>query len=157
MDLLLQRFSDNRDSTLGLLFRRTATGLLFMCYVLEDEYREKKVSKETRIPAGKYTVDFNKADTPMTLRYRSKYPFFKYHLEIKNVPNFQGIYMHIGNVDADTDGCLLLGDTADNNIQSSGNISNSTAAFTRVYKEIQSVIEGGKKVTIEIRDEKTLS
>lgn len=161
MNYLLQRFSDNRESTLGLLFKKITKGadvaLSFQAYTLEDEHRDQKVSKETRIPAGTYELAFNKADTALTLKYRKKFPtFFKYHVEVKNVPGFQGIYIHIGNIDDNTDGCILLGDSAENNSIGAGNINNSTAAFTRFYKDISTLLESGAKCTIEIRDESRL-
>lgn len=161
MNLVLQRFSDNRDSTLGLMFKKIKHGteerLHLMAYTLEDEYREEKVSKETRIPAGFYEVVINKSDTPLTLKYRAKYsPWFKYHLMLKNVPGFQGIYIHIGNVDENSDGCILLGDSADNNTIATGTVSNSTIAFKRFYTEVYGVLEAGEKVHITIRDEKEL-
>lgn len=160
MELILQRFSDNRDSTIGLLFKKILAGteerLHFMAYTLEDEFREEKVSKETRIPAGFYEVIINKAETEKTLAYRKKYPWFKYHLMLKNVPGFQGIYIHIGNNDADTEGCILLGDAADNNTIGAGNVTSSTPAFTRFYKEVYDLLEQGNKVHITIRDEKYL-
>lgn len=161
MNLILQRFSDNRDSTLGLLFKKILVGteerLHFVAYTLEDEFREEKVSKETRIPAGFYEVIINKADTEKTLSYRKKYaPWFKYHLMLKNVPGFIGIYIHIGNTDADTEGCILLGDSADNNTITAGNVTSSTPAFQRFYREVYPLLEAGNKVHIEVRDEKTL-
>lgn len=161
MELILQRFSDNRDSTLGLMFKKIIVGnseqLHFMAYTLEDEYREDKVSKETRIPAGFYEVVINKADTPLTLKYRNKYkPWFQYHLMLKNVPGFTGIYIHIGNVDENSDGCILLGDSADNNNIAHGTISNSTAAFTRFYKQVYTHLDGGGKVHLTVKDEKEI-
>src|SRR5688572_21621527 len=94
---LQQRYSDNRESTLSLLFRVNLEKLFFIAYVLEDEARDEKVSKETRIPAGKYPIVINRADTGLTLKYRSRYPtWFKYHLMLKDVPGFTGIYIHEG-------------------------------------------------------------
>lgn len=161
MQLTLQRYSDNRQSTQGLLFKSIMKGsekkLHLMCYTLEDEYRDEKVMAETRIPAGLYEVDFNKSDTPLTKKYRAKFPnFFTYHLEIKKVPGFQGIYLHIGNSDVDSMGCILLCDNMDNNSITAGNGGNSTQAFTRVYKEIATALENKDKVFIEIRDESRL-
>jgi hypothetical protein len=140
MTYILQRYSDNRESTLGILLKVLPTGqgdkLVFQAYTLEDEYREVKVMKETRIPAGTYAVDIQKADTPLTLKYRAKYPWFKNHLEIKNVPGFVGCYFHVGNTDADSAGCILTGDTVDNNNISTGFIGSSTQAFKRFYTSV---------------------
>lgn len=157
MNFILQRFSDNRDSTLGVLLKVLEAGAqgtrpVFQCYTLEDEYREQKRAFETRIPAGTYKVDIQQADTPLTLKYRAKYNWFKKHLEIKNVPGFVGVYIHIGNTDADSAGCLLLGDNADNNIIGPGAISNSTAAFKRFYESVYDHLP----ITLTIKDEKEL-
>lgn len=156
MIFILQRFSDNRDSTLGILLKvlETAQGkkTVFQGYTLEDEYRADKVLEETRIPAGTYQLDIQKTETPLTLKYRAKYPWFKNHLEIKNVPSFIGVYIHIGNFDADTAGCVLLGDNADNNTIGPGSISNSTAAFKRFYESAYPHLP----VTLIVKDEKEL-
>lgn len=160
MELLIQRYSDNRDDTIGLLFKKiqfgSETKTSFMCYTLEDQFQEQKVSKETRIPSGFYELIINKADTPLTLKYRTKYSFFKYHIQVKNVPGFQGVYIHIGNNDDNSEGCILLGDAANNNILGPGTITNSTQAFTRFYNEIYNYLDKGGKVHLEIRDENNL-
>jgi hypothetical protein len=153
---ILQRFSDNRDSTLGILLKIIVSAgkerTVFQAYVLEDQFQLTKVPKESRIPAGIYNVDIQKAETPKTLAYRQKYPWFKNHLEVKNVEGFVGIYIHIGNSDENTDGCLLLGDNADNNVIGPGSISNSTAAFKRFYESVYPHLP----VTLIIRDENYL-
>lgn len=125
-------------------------------FTLEDEYREDKVSGETRIPAGFYKLGIRKEDTPMTLRYQKKYPWFKKHIEILNVPNFKGVYIHIGNSDSDTDGCILLGDAVDNNSISNGTITSSTQAFQRFYSMVFDHLNSGGVATLEIRNEKFL-
>lgn len=156
MNYILQRYSDNRESTLGILLKEVTAGNAFQCYTLEDEYREAKVKGETRIPAGKYEIVINKAETPLTKKYQDKYNWFKYHLMLKNVPGFQGIYIHIGNKGDSTDGCILVGDGANNNKVGSGEITNSTASFIRLYSEIYDYLEAGNKAFITIRDEKYL-
>ena len=156
MKFILQRFSDNRDSTLGILLKVLDTNQgprpVFQSYTLEDEYRDEKVMKETRIPAGTYQVDIQQTDTPLTLKYQAKYPWFKKHLEIKKVPGFTGVYLHIGNFDADSAGCILVGDNADNNIIGPGSISNSTASFKRFYESVYPHLP----VTLVVKDEKQL-
>lgn len=156
MNYTLQRYSDNRESTLGILFKESPVGTYLLGYTLEDEYREVKVKGETRIPAGRYEIIVNKSDTPLTLKYRAKYPWFKYHLMLKDVPGFQGIYIHIGNRGDNTDGCILVGDSANNNKIGNGEVSNSTACFIRLYSELYDYLEAGKKAFINIRDEKYL-
>jgi len=160
MNYIIQRFSDNRDCTIGLLFKKLLDGngerLHFEGYSLEDEYRAVKEMKETRIPAGFYTLGLQAIETPKTLQYRAKYPWFKNHIEILNVPNFKGVYIHIGNKDEDTDGCILLGDTANNNNVTTGEITTSTVCFKRFYEVVHELLSKGQKVHLEIRDEKFL-
>jgi hypothetical protein len=157
---LLQRFSDNRQSTLGFICKYIMTGdkmtLHFCGYTLEDEFRESKVSKETRIPAGKYEIVIQEVLTDKTKQYQAKYPWFEKHIMIKDVPGFVGIYIHIGNEDKDTDGCVLMGDSADNNVLGPGTITNSTACFSRFYKELYPHLKAGGRAWIEIRDESKL-
>lgn len=155
MKFILQRFSDNRESTLGLFFKVGAMST-FKSFSLEDEFRESKVSGETRIPAGKYQLVLQKIETPKTIQYRAKYPWFKYHIMVKDVPGFIGIYIHIGNSDGDTDGCILLGDVCLNNTIGKGEITSSTAAFKRFYTDVFEFLEKGGVCTLEIRDEKDL-
>jgi hypothetical protein len=126
--------------------------ITFQGYTLEDEYREIKRAFETRIPAGIYKIDIQQADTPLTMKYRDKYPWFKKHLEIKNVPGFVGVYLHIGNFDADSAGCILLGDNSDNNTIGPGSVSNSTACFKRFYEFVYPHLP----ITLIIKDEKEL-
>lgn len=158
LDFILQRFSDNRDSTLGILLKKSSTGKpLFQAYTLEDEFREDKVMKETRVPAMKYEIILQTQVTPKTLQYRKRYTWFKHHLMLKDVPNFTGVYIHIGNTDEDTEACILCGDNADNNQIGPGSISNSTASFKRFYDEVLPFLEvKGNKVFIDIRDEQKL-
>lgn len=160
MNYILQRFSDNRDCTLGLLFKRVTDGngerLHFQAYTLEDEYRAVKEMKETRIPAGFYELGLQTIETPKTLQYRTKYPWFKNHIEILKVKDFKGVYIHVGNHDEDTDGCVLLGDTANNNNAGVGEITTSTVAFKRFYEGVYDALANGLKVSLEIRDENVL-
>lgn len=149
---ILQRYSDNRDSTLGILLKVLEKQTVLQAYTLEDEFRATKVKGETRIPAGTYTVDRQPLATPLTLKYRQKYPWFKNHLEVKNVPGFQGIYIHVGNYDENSDGCILLGDVADNNSIGPGSVMQSTAAFQRFYQSVYDQLP----ITLIIKDEKSL-
>lgn len=130
MTLELLRFNDNKESTIGLLFLNGT----FFCYTLEDEHRDVKVRGETRIPEGTYKLGLRKEDTPLTLSYRKKHPFFKHHIEVLNVPNFSGIYIHPGNNDAHTDGCILTGNIVYNNRKEKGMLGDSVSAWKELYE-----------------------
>ena len=162
MRLKVLRFSSEKDSSNGLMFMEDNDGLHFLCYTLEDESREDKIMKETRVPAGKYNVKL-RDEGGMTKRYASKFPdIHKGMLCVHNAPNwkivtpemsFQYILIHVGNTDEHTAGCLLLGDSQENNILvKNGFIGKSTQAYKRVYPPIVKALEDGEEVTIEYID-----
>lgn len=150
MKLTQQRLSAGNESTLSAFFINGK----FACFVLEDEKREVKVKGETRIPSGTYKILLRKEGTHHE-SYAKKFPaMHKGMLWLQDVPGFQFILIHIGNTDADTDGCLLVGDSAMQNITQRGSIAGSTSAYERIYPPIAAELEKGNIVTIEIFDEK---
>ena len=150
MKLKVLRFSSQEDSTSGLLFLERNGKLEFLCYTLEDEYRDTKKYAETRIPAGKYNITLREEGG-----YHAKYSkrFSDIHkgmLWVRHVPNFEYILIHCGNTDEQTAGCLLLGDSQQNNIiTKDGFIGSSTQAYKRVYPIIAEELDRGNSVTIE--------
>jgi len=153
MRLEVIRFNKGEDSTNGILFDISGNERKFLCYTLEDESRKEKVPGETCIPEGEYSVCFRNVGG-----YDAKYSkrFADIHLgmlEVCDVPNFKYILLHCGNTDEDTAGCLLLGDTQENNnIKKDGFIGRSTAAYMRVYPPIAEAVASGECVTIIYRD-----
>lgn len=147
--LNLLRFSDDGETTVGLLYIDDR----FYCYTLEDTYHKVKVPGETRIPAGNYRINFRKQVTPLTEKYRSRYPeWFTFHLEIENVPNFTGIYIHSGGTFNDTEGCILVSDSL-----SVGDtqtfLNNSRNTFRSLYGYLSQRLDSNQKILIKIRDE----
>ncbi len=147
MRITVHRVHDTGNQTIGYLL---INGIYF-CWTLEDEARASKVKGETRIGEGLYKLGIMKQDTPLTIKHRKAYgPWFKYHIEITKVPNFTGIYIHAGNNETHTDGCLLLGDTLHNPIIIPKDpLLNSTQAVKRFYEIVYPLLEQGKEVTIE--------
>ena len=152
MKLEVLRFSSGKDSTNGILFDCTR-GREFLCYTLEDQYQTKKVMQETRIPAGEYEIKYRK-EGGFHKRYNERYPdIHRGMLHVTNVPDFKWILIHVGNTDEHTAGCLLLGDTQENNqIKTNGFIGKSSQAYVRVYDKIANVLDMGEKVTITYYD-----
>jgi len=152
MKLKVIRFSSQSDSTSGLLFDIT-DGTKFLCYTLEDERREEKIAGETRIPAGVYSILLRK-EGGFHSRYTKKYgDMHKGMLHVQDVPNFKWILIHTGNTDEHTAGCLILGDSQENNILvEDGFIGRSTQAYKRVYPPIAKALENNEEVTIEYID-----
>tara|TARA_B100001094_G_C18142663_1_gene778799 strand:- start:626 stop:1093 length:468 start_codon:yes stop_codon:yes gene_type:complete len=153
MKLEVLRFSSQKDSTNGILFDVTE-GREFLCYTLEDEYRDKKIKGETRIPSGTYKITLRTVGG-FHGRYEKKYgEMHKGMLWVRDVPNFEYILIHTGNTDEHTAGCLLVGDTQQQNItkSKSGFIGASVDAYKRIYPSIASAIERGDDVEISYVD-----
>lgn len=154
MDLVVYRISSESDSTNGLLYEKTESfGLKFLCYTLEDEHRVLKVKGETRIPQGKYFLEYRK-EGGFHNKYKKRFSnIHKGMLQVMDVPNFEYILLHCGNTDENTAGCLLLGDSQENNqIIKDGFIGKSTNAYKRVYKIISDKLQSGETVSIEYID-----
>jgi len=153
MKLKVLRFSSQQDSTSGLLFEEGDMGTKFLCYTLEDERRVLKVKGETRVPAGTYNIKLRK-EGGFNARYTKKYGgFHRGMLHICDVPNFEYILIHTGNTDEHTAGCLLVGDSQENNvIIKDGFIGKSGNAYKRIYPAIAKAIELNEEVTIEYID-----
>jgi len=160
MELEVIRISSGTDSTNGILLELDrlspapyAEGYrckrTFLAYTLEDEHRDEKKYGETRIPNGTYKLGLRKEGG-----YHSKYSkrFSDFHigmLHVLDVPGFEYILIHCGNTDEHTAGCLLVGDSQENNqITKDGFIGKSTQAYRRIYPRIAEAIDCGEKVTI---------
>lgn len=152
MKLEVLRFSSEKDSTLGALFDVT-NGRKFLCYTLEDEYREEKVMHETRIPAGTYKVTLRTVGG-FHQRYSKRFPnIHRGMLWVRDVPNFEYILIHCGNDDDDTSGCLLVGDTQTSNANGSdGFVGSSTVAYKQIYPKIAEALLNNEEVTITYVD-----
>ena len=153
MELEVLRFSSQKDSTNGVLFDVTEGKRKFLCYTLEDEYREEKVMGETRIPSGTYNITL-RTTGGFHGRYVKKYgEMHKGMLWVRDVPGFEYILIHTGNTDEHTAGCLLLGDSQQANFGSSnGMVGSSVNAYKRVYPPIAKALEEGESVSITYID-----
>ncbi len=152
MNFILQRYSHNSESTQGLLFAKD--DLRWICHTLEDQPQAKKVKAETRIPAKFYELKIRKEDTPLTVKHRQSYgTWFKYHIEITGIEDFTGVYIHAGNNDDHTEGCLLLGDTIHNHTIEPVKMERSIQAVKRFYELCYPELEKGVRCYLEVRDE----
>ena len=94
MKIQIKRLHKTANSTIGEM---TIDGK-FECYTLEDIERDVKIKCETAIPKGTYKVIINQSN-----RFKKLMPL------VLNVPNFEGIRIHPGNSNHDTEGCILVG------------------------------------------------
>lgn len=102
----IERFQFGMTRTMGRLMVNGKR----VCDVLEDtdrglrqdmplaEITAKKVPGQTAIPHGRYHLCF---------AYSPK--FGRDIMTIEGIPGFEGIRIHAGNTEADTEGCPLLG------------------------------------------------
>jgi len=147
MELLLQRYRNGSDSTLGSFF----VGGEFSCFTCEDQHQEIKVRNETRIPAGRYEIKLRREGGSFNPRYAKKCNFHEGMLWLQDVPGFSWIYIHVGNTSEDTSGCILLGYVA-TRTDRGGFVSQSVLAYEEVYPVIAEALSLGECVFITVRD-----
>lgn len=98
MELILVRDTFNPGETIGRIWHATPGP-----FTLEDMVRDgPKIYGETAIPEGRYQVVITYSN-----RFKRMLP------ELKNVPGFDAIRLHIGNTAQDTTGCILVGQRRD--------------------------------------------
>lgn len=132
----------------------------FRSWCLEDGPNAVKIAGQTRIPAGFYELALRKEDTPLTVKHRNDYkdlPWFKahpgwFHIEVTKVPNYSGVYVHSGNDDSHTLGCLLPAYLFDMSLKDKPT-AKSMLAVNDFYATAYPILETGGKCFIEIRDE----
>lgn len=145
MNLTLERFKSTGDATMG---RLSIDGESF-CYTLEDEHRDEKVAGETRIPAGKYRILLRNAGG-MVGAYNERYADVGHRgmLHLQDVPDFEWIYIHTGNTDEHSAGCILVGYSKDEDRMT---IGRSRDAYSALYERVAAAAEAGT-LTITIED-----
>lgn len=116
-----------------------------LCNTLEDTCRDggTKIPKETCIPTNGCTINGKTAPQryPIYLTYSPKYK--RIMPLIDRVPDFQGIRIHAGNTNKDTEGCLLCGENKE-----VGKVLNSTYWTKVVTDLITKANNEGKKIYI---------
>ena len=141
MELLLERKYCKKDYTIGRLYING----VFFSNTLEDTVRdlnhngvfdngEFKTLDHTAIPYGEYEIEITyspkfKRDLPLLL----------------NVPHFDGIRIHRGNIAQHTSGCVLVGENKEK-----GKVINSTKYEIELTKLIKEAKKKKERVTIKI-------
>ncbi|MEE9393729.1 MAG: DUF5675 family protein [Planctomycetota bacterium] len=148
MDLELWRYNGGTDATLGFLMVARVASWQFACFTCEDEHRAQKVHGETRIPAGRYQIKL-RTEGGRHARYKTAFPLSHVGmLWLQDVPGFEWVYIHIGNDDDDTLGCILVGEDRNETLR---NVQRSRTAYSRIYREIAAAVER-EGVWITVRD-----
>lgn len=95
MKLKIKRVQLLDKCTIGYLF---IDGVDTNLFTLEPKVRDVKVEGATAIPLGTYKVIVD-----YSAHFERELP------HVLNVPNFEGVRIHPGNTDKDTQGCILIG------------------------------------------------
>ncbi|EKE1798484.1 hypothetical protein OTU83_000342 [Campylobacter jejuni] len=96
--------------------------ILFECFSLEEDKEGLESGKDLRIPEGNYNLRRHSPSRfENTLRsITKKDDDTMINVYNDEVPASRAILIHWGNTDKDTQGCILLGLTKDNNNESVG-------------------------------------
>ena len=143
MNLILRRRPSGYKCTIGEMYGNDG---LLVCYTLEDVVREVigqpvmawKIKGETAIPQGRYRITLTNSK-----RFKRVLPL------VNMVEGFEGIRIHPGNTDADTEGCILPGMSVSPDENS---VLESRYAFAKVYKLIDTALMAGEEVWIDVRN-----
>ena len=121
----------------------------FFCNTLEDPVRELKdlnndgdfndpeegkIYGDTAIPEGNYRITLENSPT-----FKRVLPY------LHDVPGFSGVMIHSGNSQADTKGCILVGEN-----KLKGRVINSRAWELALTKKIKEAIDKEEEITISI-------
>lgn len=138
MKLRLKRIALKPTYTIGRLYLLKGGEEVYLCDTIEDVVRNLKTEKDkvfgkTAIPKGTYK-----------LAYSFSNRFKRFLPELIAVPFFKGVRIHSGNTEADTEGCILVG-----NNKTTGMITDSRDTMNNIisplFKEFQ-----GESHSIEI-------
>lgn len=133
MKLELYRKFLGKDYTIGKLFINGE----YFCDTLEDTVRPEgeKILGKTAIPYGTYDIILT-----MSPRFKRILPL------LLNVPNFEGVRIHNGNLPEHTEGCILVGFN-----KQKGMVLNSKDTLAKLMFELNIADIKQEKILIEIK------
>ena len=151
MKLELKRICRKETYTIGKLY---IDGEYF-CDTLEDPDRDtnrngqfdgEEVKKPgiTAIPNGTYKVTLN-VKSPKYAKRAAYKRCLGYLPRLLNVPDFDGVLIHIGNTAADTEGCILVGKNKE-----VGKVLESTNTFWILYSILESANNRNEEIAITV-------
>lgn len=152
MELKLERIFKGDTYTIGKLYINNE----YFCDTLEDkdrgltsdmsldEIKSIKIKGVTAIPTGTYSITLD-VQSPKFSTYK-QYAFCDGYLpRLIDVPGYEGVLIHIGNTDSDSDGCVLVGK---NTVK--GMVTNSTETFKKLYPILKEASDNNESITITI-------
>ena len=148
MEILVRRIAKRPTYTIGRMYIDGK----YVCDTLEDtdrglkqsmsleEIKKKKIYGKTAIPTGTYKVAMNVVSPKFKNRTWAK-PYGGKLPRLLDVPGYEGVLIHPGNVANETYGCILPGI---NSVV--GKVMNSQATF----KKVMAILTKGTDITITI-------
>ena len=141
MELKLIRKQFGELATIGNLFVDSA----YQCFILEDKVREVpgqpvsawKVQNQTAIPRGRYRLEI-----VFSPHFQRMMP------HLIDVPGYTGVLIHWGNTAADTEGCILLG-----NSRATDAVTDSRAAWAAFFKGFDAACRHAEHCTLTIEND----
>lgn len=139
MDLVLQRLTLTPNSTEGEL-----RGAGKVWDTLELPVRDGLPG--SAIPPGLYLVEllpspkFERSTDPWVMQYAGAIP------HVLGIPHRSNILIHFGNTAADTEGCILVGDTA-----SADYIGQSRKAFSELWLILRAAKDAGEVISLAVQ------
>ena len=127
----VRRFEFGTCYTIGKIF---FNGVM-LCYTLEREVKER--DRKPAIPLGTYKLIVDDST-----RFKCPMP------HILDVPGYEGIRIHKGNTDADTEGCILLGMTW----AGTDFIGSSHTAFDNFFTLVQTLLSQGQELELQVSE-----
>lgn len=111
----------------------------------EDTIRNRKIYGSTAIPRGRYIVDMNTYSPKF-----AKYDFYKEVCggklpRLKGVKGFEGILIHCGVDQTNTEGCILVGLNTKR-----GKLTDSKETFKKIYALMKEAHNRGENIYITV-------
>lgn len=142
-----ERFGEGPDSSISELVDGQDEHII---YVVEDQYQQKKVPKQTRIPVGLYELDV-RPDSPKFAHYYDRWDWFRGMPWIRDVEGdgegfelmqFSWVYYHPGADDEDSWGCPITGLRYEETIRGDFRIVPGTSrpAFEKLCKLVYPIV-----------------
>lgn len=139
MELRVKRVALKSDYTIGRLY----VNGVYTCDTLEDAVRDTKIYGKTAIPCGTYKITMDVVSPKFKDRSWAK-PYDGKLPRLIDVPNYEGVLIHVGNTAEDTSGCLLVGQN-----RAVGKLVNSTQTFMSLMeKHLIPAKNRGEEITI---------
>lgn len=142
MEIQVNRIARKDGYTIG---RMSLNGVYF-CDTLEDtdrglnatmsmgEILAQKIKAQTAIPTGKYDVILT-----FSPRFKRVLPL------LLSVKGYEGVRLHAGNTNKDTEGCLLVGENKEK-----GKVLNSRATLEKLMSALLECEKRKEKISITI-------